>query len=330
MRHLKRLFVPVLVALCVSGACGYSAKSKIPAGHCFGPPSTRRRDIFPSLRSIWTTSPIVTQSSFLNFRGGATATNTAAAAVDTRPTAVAMTPAAIKITMSSVYLLAALLATFWLVSNQSAILKIFDKTYLQSAILELLQSAKEQGTTGIFLYVLGMAMWEAVGISTIPVETAAGMAFGWSAIPASVVGKLMGASIAFGMGRGLLSHAIQEKFRDNETLLLVRHAVKEHPLRTAVLMKYSCFPETIKNYGSSLFEEVHYWMFALATIVHGSPFTCVWTWLGVDSANRLIVENLPADQGLQLALGVSMFVGIVVCPLLMAWWIRDMKRQSSL
>ena len=179
------------------------------------------------------------------------------------------------------------------------------------------------------MYMLGMALWEAGGISTIPVETAAGMVFGWSAILASTMGKLMGATLAFTMGRGFLSHAVQEKFGENGTLRLVQHAVKEHPLRTAFLMKYSCFPETIKNYGSSLFTEIQYWMFALATVVHGTPFTCVWTWLGIDSAKRLL-ETLPVDRALQVTLGVTMFIGVVITPLVMAWWIRDMKRRLSM
>lgn len=287
--------------------------------------STRKKVFLPFLpckMSIF--SPLLN-----HMRGGTSTPSNPAVLPTTRPGVVQIPSNNIK--RVAIYVTTTIVATHLIYSNRSILAKLFDKTYLQYTVLELLQSTKQHGSFGIIIYILGMALWETIGISTIPVETAAGMAFGWIAILASTAGKLLGASIAFAMGRGLLSDMVQTKFADNEILLLVRHAVKQHPLRTALLMKYSCFPGTIKNFGSSLFSEIQYWMFALATVVHGGPFTCVWTWLGIDTAKRLAALDgiVPVNQGLQLALAVCMVVGLVLCPMLMAWWIRDMKRMSA-
>lgn len=287
---------------------------------------TRRKDFIPFLPHTVSILPPL----FSHMRGGASFTSATPAVLPTTRTGIVQTPS-INIKRVATYAITTIIATHLLYSNRRTLSKLFDKAYLQYTVLELLQSTKEHGSLGIFIYILGMALWETIGISTIPVETAAGMAFGWIAILASIAGKLLGASIAFAMGRGFLSDMVQTKFADNEILLLVRHAVKQHPLRTALLMKYSCLPGAIKNFGSSLFTEIQYWMFALATVVHGGPFTCVWTWLGIDTAKRLAVLDgtLPVNQGLQFALAVCMVVGLVLCPMLMAWWIRDMKRMSS-
>lgn len=314
MRHLLKSLVLLLLGISDATAISKAQLSTLrPPTQALLTPLSRRRH-----RSRITAAFVLP----LKIRGGA--------AVVTRPGVVAPPSPSFQIKSAPIlYALSALLSTYLLLSNRSALAKLFDKAYLQTRVLEILQNAKKQGNVGIFTYMLGMALWESVGISTIPVETAAGMVFGWSAILASTMGKLMGASLAFAMGRGFLSNAVQDTFGENETLLLVQHAVKEHPIRTAFLMKYSCFPETIKNYGSSLFTEIHYWMFALATVVHGTPFTCVWTWLGMDSAKRLL-ETLPVDQALQVTLGVTMFIGVVITPMVMAWWIRDMKRMLSM
>jgi hypothetical protein len=230
-----------------------------------------------------------------------------------------------------------------------------NKDFIQSQTLSLLgalQPADDAGpyatVRALVVYALGMAAWEMAGLSTIPVETAAGMVFTFpQAAVASLCGKLLGATLAFTAGRTILARHIanHKAFTDNAVFQLLSnldekgvdgHSItaRHPPLWTAFFMKFSCFPELVKNLGSSVIPVIRLWMFVLATTVHGGFFTLVWTWLGVDSAARLkqhaaastaLTLTIPVNRPLQVALVAAMIVGGVLTPLAMAWWIRDLK-----
>jgi uncharacterized membrane protein YdjX (TVP38/TMEM64 family) len=207
--------------------------------------------------------------------------------------------------------------------------QLFDKQFLQDKTLELLHDAN-QSPLGIFYYSLGMAAWETIGLSTIPVETAAGMAFGWKrAIVASTAGKLLGAGTAFLLGRHVLHHWVRTQLETNDNFRLIEASVATKPIRTAILLKYSCFPEFVKNFGTSLLKPIPLWGFLLATLVHGGPFTCLWSWLGADTASRLKNPDLPPDRALQSTMFAAMTVGLLLSPAAMAWWFRDLRKQYA-
>jgi uncharacterized membrane protein YdjX (TVP38/TMEM64 family) len=223
-------------------------------------------------------------------------------------------------------------------------LPLLDKERIQQTTLDLLQSVQpppDASRTAQWLsyaqYVVGMALWECIGLSTIPVETAAAMVWGWPGGALSCGGKLLGASLAFGLGRTLLAQRIRQRVRQGNSalaLLLSSHAdgtVPLHPpLVTAFYMKFSCFPEGIKNFGSACIPSLRYWMFLLVTLLHGGFFSGIWTWLGVDAAARLRDATLPTSGSLQAALAVALLIGVVLTPLLMASWLRDLQRHASL
>jgi len=225
---------------------------------------------------------------------------------------------------------------------------LLNKERVQEEALQLLSKLKgddeEDPFRSLATYASGMAAWEFFGLSTIPVETAAGMVFGWQAAPASFAGKLLGALSSFVVGRVLLAERARSKLQNNELFqqllreerALERKAIgdppirwQSHPITTAFLMKFSCFPELVKNIGSSLLSAVSIPTFVLATLVHGGMFTVLWTWWGVETAARLQDTDYPASQALRAALVCAAFLGVVISPLLMAWWIRDLKRQDD-
>lgn len=210
--------------------------------------------------------------------------------------------------------------------------KLFDKEFLQTKTLELLEGVSaDDNQYGIIYYILGMAAWETIGLSTIPVETAAGMAFGWKrSLVASTCGKLLGAATAFLLGRHVLQHWVRQKLETNDNFQLIEASVAHNPIRTAILLKYSCFPEFVKNFGTSLLKPVPLWGFLLATLVHGGPFTALWSWLGDDAALRLTTPDLPANRALQATLMIAMTVGLVLSPAAMAWWFRDLRNQYNI
>jgi uncharacterized membrane protein YdjX (TVP38/TMEM64 family) len=210
---------------------------------------------------------------------------------------------------------------------------LFDKGKLQAKTLEILHGLNELPKVYSYVsYIVGMALWEALGLSTIPVETAAGMVFGWTGFILSGVGKLSGASLAFGLARyGVLAAWIQARLSTNGFLQLVQASTEENPLLVACLLKCSCFPETIKNYGSALLKPIKLWMFILGSVLHGWTFTALWTYLGVDTAARLgdATNAIPPDRLLQILLTLALINGIVVSPLAMALWVRKLRDHSS-
>ena len=206
-------------------------------------------------------------------------------------------------------------------------LELFNKKKLLDSTLKILNQLDEQPKAVSYTtYMLGMAIWETLGLSTIPIETASGMVFGWPGFVLSAVGKLLGAVLAFCLARhSSLASWIQKKLSTNEVLNLLEDSAASHPLQVAFLMKLSCFPETIKNYGSALLFPIQLWMFVLATIVHGGLFSALWTYTGVDMAKRLDVTSLPTDKTLQFLLTLALINGFLVSPLAMAYWLKSVR-----
>jgi hypothetical protein len=65
---------------------------------------------------------------------------------------------------------------------------------LKSQLLVVLGGVNEKGFVGVLYYILGFALYETAGFSTVPVETIAGMAFGFKkGALSSATGKLLGA-----------------------------------------------------------------------------------------------------------------------------------------
>jgi uncharacterized membrane protein YdjX (TVP38/TMEM64 family) len=201
---------------------------------------------------------------------------------------------------------------------------LFNKKKLQESAVTTLNRLNNMPKVSSYTsYILGMAFWEMAGLSTIPVETAAGMVFGWPhGFWLNAVAKLLGATMAFGLGRSrILASTIEQQFAQNSFLQSIQETTQQHPLRVAFLMKFGPLPETIKNFGSAFLKPIQFWMFVLVTIVHGWTFSALWTYLGVDTAARLADINglIPPDRILQLLLSLALVNAVVVSPLSMAW-----------
>lgn len=235
---------------------------------------------------------------------------------------------------------------------------LLDRERLQEETLRLLRkylkpedSADDANAAAVWksltIYAIVMAVWEFLGLSTIPVETAAAVVFGWPALLASGAGKLTGASASFIVGRTLLRQWVQQQkaVQDNVVFQILQqdHAqpndeIPGHsPLQTALFMKFSCFPELIKNMGSGAIlsdKKLNFWAFLLATAFHGLGFTALWTWVGVESAAAATLTTTTTtaskgSAGMHVALLVAGAMGLILSPALMAWWIRDLRRLQK-
>ena len=223
---------------------------------------------------------------------------------------------------------AAIVVVVLMYQKREMLKPLLDKAYIQEKALTILRDL-ESNPLSLPIYAGGMAIWELLGLSTIPVETAAGMVFGLKrGLLASGAGKLLGASAAFWLGRGLLAQYVHEKLKQNTIWSVLNRSTDVHPpLVVALLMKFSCFPEFVKNFGSSCLN-MTYKTFLTATAIHGLMFSFLWTALGEDAAARLENASLAANVPLQVALVLAVMLGLVGSPLLMAWWIRDMKKLA--
>jgi uncharacterized membrane protein YdjX (TVP38/TMEM64 family) len=260
------------------------------------------------------------------------------------------------------YTCAILVTLVPLYSTRASWIPFFQKERIQAQTIQILRRFQdtENETLALLQYTLGMTIWEFFGLSTIPVETAAGMVFGWKAAIASGIGKLVGAVLTFVITQVILRDRVQARLVSNPLFqLLLEQSPKRHhddddrskcatpvsaksssssvatvasPWQTSVCLKFSCVPELVKNCGSALLN-IPLWIFMAVTVGHGWTYTALWTWTGVDAAAQLLREdgavpvhgsNLP----LQIALAMALLIGVVGSPLLMAWWIRELRRTS--
>ena len=77
---------------------------------------------------------------------------------------------------------------------------LFDGEKFQGILLEKINSVKDLGIIGLIYYSIGLGIWEMFGLTTIPMETVAGMTFNFHhAILANIIGKLFGTQLFRGI-----------------------------------------------------------------------------------------------------------------------------------
>ena len=211
--------------------------------------------------------------------------------------------------------------------------ELFDREKFRTAIIQTLNDIASKGNKGLFLYAVGFMLWECCGLPTSVVETAAAMAFGFKGgLLASFVGKTCGSLLAFTLGRTLLSNVVGEKMEENDLFGLVERGVQRHPVMSSLIVRYSPFPQLIKNFALSLTKPVTFPIFLLAISIHGFPFSVLWAALGNDSSMRLRASEMGETMAANLVLNsllifVTVF-GFVVSPAITGWWLADLRKES--
>jgi uncharacterized membrane protein YdjX (TVP38/TMEM64 family) len=110
---------------------------------------------------------------------------------------------------------------------------------------------------------------------------------------ASAIGKLVCAASAYALGRAVLKTWVLEKSKENRALKLIHGSVAIHPFRTTcLLMRYSCFPDFVKNCCASVFDPTRTWMFILSIMMHG--WLCIWG-IRDTQESQLNVVDQPKD-----------------------------------
>eukprot|EP00559_Dactyliosolen_fragilissimus_P005068 CAMPEP_0184855152 /NCGR_PEP_ID=MMETSP0580-20130426/467_1 /TAXON_ID=1118495 /ORGANISM="Dactyliosolen fragilissimus" /LENGTH=191 /DNA_ID=CAMNT_0027349593 /DNA_START=662 /DNA_END=1237 /DNA_ORIENTATION=- len=182
---------------------------------------------------------------------------------------------------------------------------------------------------GLVIYALGMVAWEAtVGVTT-PIETAAGIAFGFTrAAIASACAKVTGAVIAFCLGRYLLAERIQAKLEGNEYATLMQESFGKNPIGVALIWRFSFLPEFVKNFGLAL-QPLKIWQFAVAVILHGVPFTLLWSFMGNEMGLVLRGTVSQPSKILKILLGGVYVFGFFISPSLVGLWIKSLRENKK-
>jgi uncharacterized membrane protein YdjX (TVP38/TMEM64 family) len=181
------------------------------------------------------------------------------------------------------------------------------------------------GTPGLIIYTIAFTLWEIVVGVTTPVETAAGMAFGLkNGIISNAIGKTTGAISAFLLGRYVLKDYVEKKLEGNEYMDLVQDSIVKNPLRVSLIWRFSFFPEQVKCCGLAVLP-VKLWQYIAAVLIHGFPFTLLWTFLGNEMGAIVRGTVSQPSKTLKLLIGGVYVFGFFISPSLVGMWIKGLK-----
>lgn len=218
------------------------------------------------------------------------------------------------------------------------------KDEIQSYVLQLVSKIHQKGNIGMAYYVLLLALSEFVGLTTMVVEIAGGMVYGFSTgFRLNAIGKVSGAMITYAVGRTLLYSKIKSQILQHSTatsssakqtsdknskigiiLGLISNSIHHKTFAHSLLLRFSILPQVIKNYTLSVMDPVKWWIFLFVTCLHVLPYTLLWSAVGHDSTLRLQEITGPNVILNAVLLFVTIF-GFVGVPALTAWWIQQMR-----
>lgn len=223
------------------------------------------------------------------------------------------------------------------------------KEEIQNFAFDFATKIKGKGDIGIIYFIFTVACFEIFGISTCPVEISGGFVYGiQKGFIINLLGKLMGSFTAFLVGRHFLSSGIRSKFlttnentttntkkvknetatkKSTEIINLVQSCISEEPFSTALVLRYSMFPQLIKNLILSVLEPIDWKLFLLVTSMQVTPFTLLFTCLGFDSAQRILFPELQTNYILNACFIVSSIYGIFGGTTITALWYHNKTKN---
>lgn len=198
----------------------------------------------------------------------------------------------------------------------------------KQAVVSILDKMSQAGMKGMVAYVLSFTAWTmTVGVTT-PVETAAGMAFPITqSIPLSAAGKIGGAFFQYTLAKYLFSDYAREKMKDNEWMSKIDKSFKSHPFGVALIWRFSPLPEFVKNVGPSLVKTLKTRYQLLAILVHGLPFTVLWSCMGAEAA--AVARGGQASVLLKRMVAGITWIGLFVSPTLFGMWLKGLGDDTT-
>lgn len=137
--------------------------------------------------------------------------------------------------------------------------KLPSKEDVQAYAFKSATKVKDQGNIGILYYIVGLACFEMLGISTCPFEISGGFVYGIrKGVMINIMGKLIGAFTVYSIGRNFLKSKIRSKLflsssstngsnkketknmnesKTNQIINLVEKSVIDEPFTTALVLR---------------------------------------------------------------------------------------------
>lgn len=231
----------------------------------------------------------------------------------------------------------------------------FNPSHFNDWLISRLDKLSDAGNVGLVIYTISLVLWTMTIGTTTLVETAAGLAFGVrNGIICNAIGKTAGAVFSFLLGRHYLFNYVHRNLKNNEILQLVEESMEDNPIVVSLMVRFAPLPEFVKNFGLSVLKvKARYFM--LAVVVHGVPFTCLWTCLGAETG-RVMRGGIPSTTMKMLLSAVPWFgksacccsffshsgldaiysrvcdplaiVGLLISPTMIGLWVKSLRDKK--
>jgi len=216
------------------------------------------------------------------------------------------------------------------------------KDDIQNRAFYAAAKVEKKGPIGVVYYFLALVCCEAIGMTTLPIEVAGGFVFGLrKGFVINAVGKVGGAMLAYSIGRTFLASRIRSKFlsqseksskkdggvdnKSRQIITLVQTCINKEPFTTALVMRFSFFPQLFKNLILSAMERIDWKLFFVVTCIHVLPFTLLFSCLGHDSALRMRIPDLEKNRILMACVFISTMNGMFGGTSVVAFWYHKKK-----
>ena len=153
--------------------------------------------------------------------------------------------------------------------------------YLQNHLPALMEWVREQGLWGAIVVGLGYAIATVLMIPGSLVTLLIGAIYGpWIGTAVVSPASVLGAALAFQLGRGVFRGAIENKMAGNVRFAALQGAIEEQGFKILTLVRLSpVFPFTVVNYAFGL-TRVSFSTYVLGSFLGMLPGTLMYVYLG--------------------------------------------------
>jgi uncharacterized membrane protein YdjX (TVP38/TMEM64 family) len=143
----------------------------------------------------------------------------------------------------------------------------------------------------------------------------------------SALAKIGGAFLQYSLAKYIFRDMARKRMKDNEWMERIDKSFDSHPFSVALIWRFSPLPEFVKNIGPSLVPTLRTRYQIMATLVHGLPFTVLWSVMGNEAA--MVARGGSASVFLKRMVAIISWVGLVVSPSAFGWWIKGLGDDSE-
>lgn len=192
---------------------------------------------------------------------------------------------------------------------------------------------QDQGWLGYLCYVGVFCVEIVLGIPSTLFETMAGFIFGfWAAILVTTVGKTLGCTLAFLLGRSIgkdtLGAFLNKRFKIFKAMSKV---LNNSGLKMLFLCQLAYLPIFVKCFGLSIMD-VELQPFVLSVFVCGIPYTIFLSYIGSESKDLINMLSGESKEPVVISTEKIVFMSIALASgiLAMGFMARFAKKQMRL